>query len=222
MRIGRQPDQRRPALVVSLRRLDHRDLRAVGGMHHLADVRQPLRTRRVELPLDEVAHVRSRRGLALRAVPEVETPAREGDVLVAVGVAVAACLCEHEGRVRDALDDDRRRRPASPPDVAAARMPRTRAPRSAPAPRAVAPPPRRRRGRPRRRRSSPLPRRPARARARRRASSDRSPRRARHASSCALLPPPCSGICSSLPLHSESSDLTPSDESRLPSRSPVP
>ena len=103
--------------VVSLRRLDHRDLGAVGGMHHLADVREPLRTRRVELPLDEVAHVRAGRGLALRAVPEVEAPAREGDVLVPVGVAVPARPREHQGRVRDALDDDRGRRPAGALDV---------------------------------------------------------------------------------------------------------
>ena len=50
-------------------------------------------------------------------MPEVQASARESDVLVSVGAAVAAGASEHQGRVGDALDRDRRRRPAGSPDV---------------------------------------------------------------------------------------------------------
>ena len=117
MRIRCQPDQRRPPFLVSLGSLDHRDLCPVWRMHHLADVRQPLRACCVELTLDEVAHVCARRGLALRAVAEIEAPARERHVLVALRAAVPAGPREHERRVGDALDDDCRRRLAAAGDV---------------------------------------------------------------------------------------------------------
>ena len=117
MRVGRQPDQRRPPFLVSLRGLDHRDLGAVGGVHHLTDVRQPLRACCVELSLDEVAHVCAGRGFALRAVAEVEAPACERHVFVALCAAVPTGPREHEGRVGDALDDYRRCRLATARDV---------------------------------------------------------------------------------------------------------
>ena len=86
-------------------------------MHHLADVRQPLRACCVELSFDEVAHVCARRGLAPRAVAEVEAPACERHVLVALCAAVPTRPREHERRIGDALDDDRRRRLAATGDV---------------------------------------------------------------------------------------------------------
>src|SRR5207237_7451506 len=74
-------------------------------------------TRRVELALDEVAHVLARRGLALRAVPEEQAAAREGDVLTSFRILVAALPREHERRPRDAVDDDRRHRLTAAHDV---------------------------------------------------------------------------------------------------------
>src|SRR2546423_206876 len=69
MRVRRQADQRRASFLVPLRSFDDGNLGTVGRMHHLADVRKPLRACRVELPLDEVPHVRARR-TRVEAVPE--------------------------------------------------------------------------------------------------------------------------------------------------------
>jgi hypothetical protein len=75
-------------------------------VHHLADVRQPLRPRRLELAADELAHVVAGRGLALRAVAEVQAPAHEGHMIP----AHAPRLREHQRRVAHALDHDGGRR----------------------------------------------------------------------------------------------------------------
>jgi hypothetical protein len=80
-------------------------------MHHLADVAQPLGSSRLELTIDEVAHVHTRRRLAPRAVAEVEAAAREDDLIPA-----PALPRKDEGSSARALDDDRRRRTAVPGD----------------------------------------------------------------------------------------------------------
>src|SRR6266545_3011701 len=111
MRVGRQSDQRRPPLLVSLRRLDHSHLGPAGRVHHRADVAEPLRSRRVELAADEVAHVDAGRGLALSAVAEIEAAARERHA-----AAGPPLLRKDKGCPLSSFDHDRRRRSPVPRD----------------------------------------------------------------------------------------------------------
>src|SRR5919197_1021220 len=71
VRVGRQPDQRRPTLLVALRRLDDRDLRAIRRVHHMPDVRDPLPARRLQLAQDEVADVVAVRRFVQSSMKEV-------------------------------------------------------------------------------------------------------------------------------------------------------
>src|SRR6266508_5506365 len=81
-------------------------------MPPLADVRQPLRPRRLELAPDEVPDVLASGRVALRAVAEIEPAERERHALDAVRVPITALPDEDERRVAYLVDDDGGRRTA--------------------------------------------------------------------------------------------------------------